>query len=971
MEDKIIPLIQDPPARYRGKPFWSWNGKLEKEELLKQIDYLHEMGFGGFFIHSRTGLETEYLGDEWFDCVRACAEKAQSLGMETWLYDEDRWPSGTCGGEVTRDRKNRLRFISLYDSDEEAKSCKEVAGILARYAVKLIEKDGEKFLLDCYAVSDETEVKPGYVYAVFAEEEQECSDFYNGFAYIDSMSREVTELYLQSTHEKYYEKAGDLFGGAIKGVFTDEPHRGPAFTGFTITNRNSARMTPYNKNLPALFQKKYGRELRFPEIYWKKDGESYNETAAGYVDCLDDLFTQNFAKPCRDWCERHGLLLTGHILHEDSLSIQASVTGSCMRYYEYMDYPGIDVLTEENNVYWAAKQCASVARQLGKKFVLSELYGATGWDMTLDRYKTAGDWQAFYGINFRCQHLSWYTMKGEAKRDYPASILHQNAWYREWKSVEDYFARLALLSAEGERLCDVLVMVPIRETWGSVHEGWMSGLFAKDGRAVALDHEYVETFRALSQKNIDFDYGDEEILRKYGGVEKFGGKTYLKIGNARYAEVLWDPSHHYCEEARAILSSFAAQGGKLTEKTEELSPDFRIGTPEDVVCNAYRIGNDIWLFALNLDKKKGKSGALLLPDELKSYNAELWDFRTGESLGEARIVSDCGRARLDCKFEAGQEGIVRFTKKEVAPKSSRRLEYASPVLPERFEYELTEPNVLPLDEAVWYEDGIPQNDGNRRGILLIDRDIRKKRNRHLRGGDMLQPWFVEKYGIDKAKPQKLCELKLTFSFQVKDLPQTTVYLAIEETGLKCSVNGAPLGEKAEKHWVDGCFALYPIRLKAGENRVELCGDFYENDGLEAVYLLGEFGVELPNRIVKLPHTLSAGDICTQGLPYYSAAVKYRTGIREGSYALSFQKDGCAAINVYGGREKITLAFSPLTATVELRSELVIETVFNRRNTFGPLHQSYPQSVCEPGSFLTDGEEYLPFVPVPQGLYFTK
>ena len=26
-----------PGAAYRGKPFWSWNGELEKEELLRQV----------------------------------------------------------------------------------------------------------------------------------------------------------------------------------------------------------------------------------------------------------------------------------------------------------------------------------------------------------------------------------------------------------------------------------------------------------------------------------------------------------------------------------------------------------------------------------------------------------------------------------------------------------------------------------------------------------------------------------------------------------------------------------------------------------------------------------------------------------------------------------------------------------------------------------------------------------------------
>lgn len=96
---EIISLLKDPPCMYRGKPFWSWNGELDEQELLRQIDCMHEMGFGGFFIHSRTGLITEYLGEKWFKLVRKCAEYAYAkYGMETWLYDEDRWPSGTCGG---------------------------------------------------------------------------------------------------------------------------------------------------------------------------------------------------------------------------------------------------------------------------------------------------------------------------------------------------------------------------------------------------------------------------------------------------------------------------------------------------------------------------------------------------------------------------------------------------------------------------------------------------------------------------------------------------------------------------------------------------------------------------------------------------------------------------------------------------------------------------------------------------------
>lgn len=62
--------------------------------------------------------------------------------------------------------------------------------------------------------------------------------------------------------------------------------------------------------------------------------------------------------------------------------------------------------------------------------------------MNFQQYKEVGDWQALMGINLRCQHLSWYTMEGENKRDYPASISLQSAWYRDYEYLETYFSRL-------------------------------------------------------------------------------------------------------------------------------------------------------------------------------------------------------------------------------------------------------------------------------------------------------------------------------------------------------------------------------------------------------------------------------------------------------------------------------------------------------------------------------------------------
>ena len=52
-------LFENPGAAYRGAPFWAWNKKLNKKELVDQVEQFKKMGMGGFHIHCRVGLDTE------------------------------------------------------------------------------------------------------------------------------------------------------------------------------------------------------------------------------------------------------------------------------------------------------------------------------------------------------------------------------------------------------------------------------------------------------------------------------------------------------------------------------------------------------------------------------------------------------------------------------------------------------------------------------------------------------------------------------------------------------------------------------------------------------------------------------------------------------------------------------------------------------------------------------------------------
>ena len=104
-------LFENPTSEYRATPFWAWNDNLDKDDLLWQIEQLKKMGFGGFHMHVRCGMATPYLGDEFMNLVKACANKAEKEKMLAYLYDEDRWPSGAAGGMVTKNHEYRQRTL--------------------------------------------------------------------------------------------------------------------------------------------------------------------------------------------------------------------------------------------------------------------------------------------------------------------------------------------------------------------------------------------------------------------------------------------------------------------------------------------------------------------------------------------------------------------------------------------------------------------------------------------------------------------------------------------------------------------------------------------------------------------------------------------------------------------------------------------------------------------------------------------
>ena len=493
------------PSHYRPSPFWSWNDELEPEELRRQIREMHEAGLGGFFMHARSGLRTEYMGDRWMECVRACLDEARKLGMDAWLYDENGWPSGFAGGYVNRQGSRFQQKYLRFRRHETLPQATEFT--LAFYSA-----DGGT----CYG----TELPKGISAPVL-----ECFYEVNPY-YVDNLDPAVVAEFLKATHERYVSTIPAEELKSLRGIFTDEPQ----------LSRNGTTWSPV---LPAEYRREYGLDLlpELPALFL--DLPTSPQVRIRYWSLIAKLFSFSFFKQIQDWCHAHGWQLTGHIVLEELFQHQITPNGASMPQYQYFDVPGIDHLVRRETEVLGMVQLTSIAAQCGQRQTLSESFALTGWNFNFRGMMWMFQNQLAHGVNYLCQHLAAYSLRGMRKRDYPLASSYQQPWWQEYQAVNDRFGRIGMLLAEGTIRPDALVLHSLSSAWV---------LFNESKEANELIGKYENSLKSLSlwldAQRLTYHFADEVVYRRLGSVSKDG----IRIGEMTYHCLLIPQMANYSRE---------------------------------------------------------------------------------------------------------------------------------------------------------------------------------------------------------------------------------------------------------------------------------------------------------------------------------------------------------------------------------------------------------------------------------------
>ena len=943
-----IDKFEKPLKKYRSLPFWSWNDRLDEDEIRRQVREMARVGHGGFFMHARDGLLTPYMSEEWFSSIRAASEEAERAGIRAWCYDEDGWPSGSAGGSVTAaNPEHSVGWLRMREPDN-------LSGghVLGTFAVS---EDGSFRVIENTAGTKD-------------KERALCAVCFTDTDYIDVLNPDAVRSFIELTHEKYVREVGDLFGrGLLGGFFTDEP-------------QYALCRVPWSKIAETEFEKRNGYSItdKIPALFF--DCEGAEKVRYDWWRMMNDLYVDSFAGTLYDWCEKHGVALTGHAMMEDNLLCQMHCTGGVMPFYEFEHIPGIDWLGRTpGSEHVSGRLCfplvplqlGSVAAQLGKENAISETFALAGWDVSFAEMKWLADWQIMYGVGVFCEHLEGYTIRGRRKSDYPPSIFYQSPWWDDYKLFTDTIAREGMLMNEGVWDPGVLVIHPI-------HSAWLKF----NGTDINADQDYDDEFNltvlALSDAHVDFHFGDERLITRHGSVRNGA----FAIGEKEYGTVILPALRGLDRETYKLLGEFKASGGRIVVIGE--SPRYIEGLPAEdeiaallkdaVKCERDRIGvmaKNLGIKCAGIRSKKcdekfihvtarryeedGVTLYFLLntTKESKNITFETKGAETVEILPDTATARKTASSALT--FAPMEMKIIAVTDKKGV------------IGAEDAPSETSERIALP---AIWrIKEGSDKNSYMIEECRIRFKDGSVSERKHV--------YFTGNELFSLENPQ---DASVEYSFTVEDgtaqkLADTVRIVTEFPRHVSVFLNGKRLEAIPKEWWLDRSFTVYEAKdaLVDGENTVSVTGLASRDiDEIGYLYLTGDFGVysrspfydaennaaetDGPFVLGKAPITVNGENIIPCGLSFFKGNLilesSFEVNGNADEYHVVFNSPRAAFIKVsVNGRYAGIAAWGDFSVDVTDfvnpgENAIILEVCIGNRNLLGPHHteKAEPMSV---------------------------
>ncbi|MBO7687495.1 MAG: hypothetical protein J6V72_13975, partial [Kiritimatiellae bacterium] len=393
------------PTRGDGMiPFLAITGKPTEAEVRAKVAAIQAQGIDSFLIYARSGLELEYMGEEWLKLNEWFCDEAEKRGMKVWLYDEYNWPSGTCKGRVPNEN-DAWRYVE--------------------YGVYRNPDGSYRWT---------TALAPG--------------------GWVNVCEPAAVARFIELTHEVYAKRLERWFKNkTILGIFKDEPGNPTS-----VTFPDGKPLVKFRKysGLEDEYKAATGRKLKADVEKWlanRSGGASgtprptEDSVWSVYLDLMGKRFRTAYFDQIRAWCDAHGILFTGHMISENDLYGSARCNGNPILCLRGESLPGMDEIhtrCEPDRIEWVTYNVARQAILHRGNGGLAELYAcgpANHVPLTL-RFVM---WMcAFHGIDHYISCMDVMDEKGLVeKHGYLSCMGPIHPWYEKHARVLADEARVA------------------------------------------------------------------------------------------------------------------------------------------------------------------------------------------------------------------------------------------------------------------------------------------------------------------------------------------------------------------------------------------------------------------------------------------------------------------------------------------------------------------------------------------------
>ncbi len=407
------------PSRNPLIPMVSISGTPTRADIVKMMEAYSNVGISQLLIYPRYGCEIEYMSERWFELCQDILETAEKLDFTIWLYDEFNWPSGRCNGTVP--------------AADPAYVCKALDVTL----------DGGKLKVETVMpVGDQADI----------------------------LDQDAMDLFISLTHEKYWERFSRYFGNVIRGIFTDEPSQRYSCN---ITNIPGHFRLPYYEGLEADYEKETGHGL-------EDDFAGYFALGTGnpwpvYFGLLGGRMRKVYFDSLRNWCDSHGILLTGHLLGEGAVHDAIFSNGDPLLAIKGFNLPGMDEITTKvkpGNIEWATLAIVGHGISCRGNGGMAELFALGPADLTLSKIHQMIWLTAFYGVDLYLLAVAHIFAHGNVGRpDFFNATSPMQPWFEAYRELGADAGEAALFATK-EAVPGILVRYP--QAVGSEH-AWKRG----------------------------------------------------------------------------------------------------------------------------------------------------------------------------------------------------------------------------------------------------------------------------------------------------------------------------------------------------------------------------------------------------------------------------------------------------------------------------------------------------------------